>query len=63
MGFTISATIIAALLPALVILWLYHVKRTVVRIGITIGFTAGIGLFLRLCTTANMKEIFGAAAA
>ena len=58
-----AATIIASLLPVLVILWLWHVKRTVIRIWITMGFTAGIGLVLKVFTNAEMKEIFAATAA
>jgi hypothetical protein len=58
-----AATIIASLLPALVILWLDHVKSTSVRIWITVGFTTGIGIALRIFTNASMKEIFAATAA
>jgi hypothetical protein len=59
----LGATIIASLVPALTILWLYHVQTTGTRIGITIGMTALLGVILRLTTNANLKEIFGATAA
>jgi uncharacterized protein DUF6594 len=60
---TLLATIAASLLPSLIILWLFHVKRTIVRIWITVGCTIGIGVILRLLTNASMKEIFGGTAA
>lgn len=60
---TLLATMAASILPSLIILWLFYVKRTVLRIWITIGCTVGIGLFLKVFTNANMKEIFGGSAA
>jgi uncharacterized RDD family membrane protein YckC len=46
-------------LTTLTILWLYHVQRTVSRIGITIGMTALLGVVLRFTGNANIKKIFG----
>jgi len=60
---TLLATMAASLLPSLIILWLFHVKRTVVRIWITMGATVGIGIILKLLTNASMKEMFGGTAA
>ncbi|KAI4943407.1 hypothetical protein J4E91_009316 [Alternaria rosae] len=60
---TLLATIAISLLPSLIILWLFHVKRTIIRIWITIGATITIGVLLRIFTTATMKEIFGGTAA
>ena len=60
---TLLATVAASLLPSLIILWLFNVRRTVVRIWITMGCTVGIGVILRLFTNASMKEIFGGTAA
>jgi hypothetical protein len=60
---TLVSTIAVSLLPSLIILWLFHVKRTIIRIWITIAFTVSIGVLLRICTTATMKEIFGGTAA
>lgn len=60
---TLLATIAASLLPSLIILWLFHVRRTVVRIWITVACTVGIGVILKLFTNATMKEIFGGTAA
>jgi hypothetical protein len=57
------ATVLASLVPTLTILWLYHVQRTVSRIGITIGMIVLLGIVLRITTKANMKEIIGATAA
>jgi hypothetical protein len=54
------ATTISSLWPILMILWLYHVQRTVSRIGITIGMTALLGVGLHFTGNANIKEIFGA---
>lgn len=59
----LAITIITSILPALSILWLYNVQRTVVRIFITIGLAALLGIFLRFATNAKLKEIFGATAA
>jgi uncharacterized RDD family membrane protein YckC len=56
------ATIISSLWPTLTILWLYHVQRTVSRIGITIGMTALLGVVLHFTGKVNIKEIFGATA-
>ena len=60
---TLLATIGMSLLPSLIILWLFHVKRTMIRIWITMGATIIIGILLRIFTTATMKEIFGGTAA
>src|SRR5262249_21237362 len=60
---TLLSAMPASLLPTLIILWLFHVKRTVVRIWITVACTVGIGLFLRVFNNASMKEIFGGTAA
>lgn len=56
-------TTIASLLPVAAILALYFIHRTVVRIYVTIGMTALLGLLLKYGTNANMKEVFGATAA
>ena len=55
-------TIISSLWPTLTILWLYHVQRTVSRIGITIGMTALLGVVLHFTGNENIKETFGATA-
>jgi hypothetical protein len=60
---TLVSTIAVSLLPSLIILWLFHVKRTITRIWITIAFTVSIGVLLRIFTTATLKEIFGGTAA
>jgi hypothetical protein len=60
---TLFTTTIASLLPALVILWLVHVEKTVTRIWITVGFTGGIGLLMKIITNASMKEILTATVA
>ena len=60
---SLLATIAMSLLPSLIILWLFHVKRTIVRIWITMGATIIIGILLSIFTTATMKEIFGGTAA
>ena len=57
---TLLTTTIASLMPALVILWLVHVEKTVTRIWITIGFTGGTGLLMKTITNASMKEILTA---
>ena len=60
---TVLATIAVSLLPSLIMFWLFHVKRTITRIWVTIGSTVCIGVLLRIFTTATMKEIFGGTAA
>ncbi|KAI4626122.1 uncharacterized protein J4E87_004622 [Alternaria ethzedia] len=60
---TLIATIAVSLLPSLIMFWLFHVKRTITRIWVTIGSTVCIGVLLRIFTTATMKEIFGGTAA
>lgn len=57
------ATMLASLLPAIALIVLHFIPRTIVRIYATIGMTAGLGLLLRYITRANMKEVFGATAA
>ena len=56
-------TLFAAMLPVLAILVLYFVKDSLHRINIAIGMTAGAGVFLKIFTAADTKEIFGATAA
>jgi hypothetical protein len=55
-------TIIMALVPILIVLWLDHVHATRARINIAIGSTLVVGLLMFLIT-ANPKEVFGATAA
>ena len=57
------ATMLASLLPAIALVVLHFIPRTIVRIYATVGMTAGLGLLLRYITRANMKEVFGATAA
>ncbi|OCL00017.1 uncharacterized protein K441DRAFT_627195 [Cenococcum geophilum 1.58] len=58
----IGATL-SSLLPTLVILVLFFVKRMLVRIGLVIVFTAVFSLTLSLLTEARKVEIFSATAA
>ena len=60
---TLITTAIASMLPALLILWLVNVEKTVTRIWITIVFTGVLGLLMKVATNANMKEIFAATVA
>ena len=60
---TVLFTMIASLLPALTVLWLYHVNETATRIYITIGLTAAVGVFMKVLTNASLKEILGATVA
>ena len=57
------ATMLASLLPAIALIVLHFIPRTIVRIYVTVGMTAGLGLLLKYITRANMKEVFGATAA
>jgi hypothetical protein len=59
----VLVTLLASMLPVLAILILYFVKRTLYRIAIAIGLTMVAGLFLKIFTAAQTKEIFGATAA
>jgi hypothetical protein len=59
----VFGAIISSILPTLVILVLYFVKRMVVRIGLVIVFTAVFSLALALLTAARKVEIFSATAA
>ncbi|XPS92847.1 hypothetical protein M3J09_002224 [Ascochyta lentis] len=54
---------ISSLLPTLVILALYFVKRMIVRIGLVIMFTAVFSIALAWFTDARKVEIFSATAA
>lgn len=56
-------TIVTSIFPGLILLLLFHIKRTSVRIYITIGLAAVLGIILRGFTNAKMKEIFVATAA
>ena len=60
---TLLSTVAISLLPSLIILWLFHVKKTITRIWITIVATICIGVLLRVLDTATIKEIFGGTAA
>ncbi|KAI4917702.1 hypothetical protein J4E85_009794 [Alternaria conjuncta] len=60
---TLLSTVAISLLPSLIILWLFHVKRTITRIWITIVATICMGVLLRVLDTATIKEIFGGTAA
>jgi hypothetical protein len=53
---------VMALIPILIVLWLYHVRTTRARINIAIGSTLVVGL-LMFGITANPNEVFGATAA
>lgn len=59
----VFVTVLASMLPILAVLVLYFVRPTLDRIAIAIGFTAFVGLFLIIFTSASVKEIFGATAA
>lgn len=59
----ILVTVLASMLPILAILVLYFVRPTLDRIAVAIGFTAFVGLFLIIFTSASIKEVFGATAA
>jgi hypothetical protein len=59
----VLVTLLASMLPVLAILILYFVKRTLYRIAIAIGLTMVAGLFLKIFTAAQTKEVFGATAA
>ncbi|KAF1348614.1 hypothetical protein BDV97DRAFT_390412 [Delphinella strobiligena] len=54
---------ISSLLPTLVILVLYFVKRTLLRLGLIIIFTATFSVLLSIFTTGKRVEIFSATAA
>lgn len=56
-------TIVTSIFPGLILLWLFHTKRTSFRIYITIGLAAILGIILRGLANAKMKEIFIATAA
>ncbi|KAH9862706.1 hypothetical protein J1614_010799 [Plenodomus biglobosus] len=59
----IAVAIISSILPTLVILALYFVKRMIVRIGLVILFTAIFSVALAVFTAACKVEIFSATAA
>ncbi|KIW32666.1 uncharacterized protein PV07_04195 [Cladophialophora immunda] len=59
----LAASVVAALVPSLTILWLYNAQRTMTRIWITMGLTTLIGVVLRVVTKAHVSEIFGITAA
>ncbi|KAH8710008.1 hypothetical protein GQ44DRAFT_776845 [Phaeosphaeriaceae sp. PMI808] len=59
----VVAATISSILPTLVILVLYFVKRMIVRIGLVILFTALFSVSLAIFTAARKVEIFSATAA
>jgi hypothetical protein len=59
----LGVILVAAMLPILAVLALYYIPQTSKRIGAAVGMTAFAALFLRLCTSVSVKEIFGATAA
>lgn len=59
----ITVAIVSSLLPAVVILALYFVKRMIVRIGLVILFTFMFSIAIAIFTAARKVEIFSATAA
>jgi hypothetical protein len=59
----VVGAIISSILPTIVILVLYFVKRMIVRIGLVIIFTAIFSIALAIFTAARKVEIFSATAA
>jgi hypothetical protein len=59
----ILGTLIASLLPIASIVILYFVNNTVVRLGVTVAFTAMFSICLILLTQAKRIEIFAATSA
>ena len=59
----IVVAVVSSILPTLVILVLYFVKRMIVRIGLVIFFTAIFSIALAAFTDARKVEIFSATAA
>ncbi|KAH3907892.1 hypothetical protein HBI56_152130 [Parastagonospora nodorum] len=59
----VAVAAVSSILPALVILGLYFVKRMIVRIGLVILFTAIFSVALAVFTSARKVEIISATAA
>ncbi|KAH4014499.1 hypothetical protein HBI70_177620 [Parastagonospora nodorum] len=59
----VAVAAVSSILPTLVILGLYFVKRMIVRIGLVILFTAIFSVALAVFTSARKVEIFSATAA
>lgn len=57
---TLIVITIVSLLPAFAILVLNSIDTTNKRIYVTIAFTGGLAILLRVMTDANLKEVFGA---
>ena len=63
MVWKLVVVLIASMLPVLAVLVLFYIPKTTHRIGAAVGMTAFAAIFLRLFTSASVKEIFGATAA
>ncbi|KAH4343655.1 hypothetical protein HBH98_145270 [Parastagonospora nodorum] len=59
----VAVAAVSSILPTLIILGLYFVKRMIVRIGLVILFTAIFSVALAVFTSACKVEIFSATAA
>ncbi|MCJ1307123.1 hypothetical protein MMC25_000769 [Agyrium rufum] len=57
------STVVASMFPAVTTIVLYFIQSSIVRLGVTVAFTAGFALALSVFTKARRIEIFSATAA